>query len=97
MSKQAVEVEPTEGCRICGKTDGTSALTAYILCLEHRQLAVQAPTLQAQNRALLAALEAVMPLAQAGFSALPRSEQDAERQAVLRQARAAIAQEKEQG
>ena len=51
MIPQAIEVEPTKGCRICGQTDGSDTLTAYILCLEHRQLAVHAPV-------LLAALEA---------------------------------------
>src|SRR3990167_7411771 len=60
MSTQAVEVEPTKGCRICGQTDGTATLTAYILCLEHRQLALLAPSLRAQNRTLLAALESIL-------------------------------------
>ena len=39
---------------------------------------------------LLAALEAIMPLAQTGFSALARREQGGDSQAVLRAARAAI-------
>ncbi|KKL99783.1 hypothetical protein LCGC14_1811040 [marine sediment metagenome] len=46
--------------------------------------------LQDAAPALLEALENIMPLAQTGFSAMARSEQGAEIQAILRAARRAI-------
>ena len=96
MIPQAIEVEPTKGCRICGQTDGSDTLTAYILCLEHRQLAVHAPVLQARNADLLAALEAMTPdyehcAPDMGGNIEP------DRVALIKQARAAIAAAKGQG
>ena len=86
MSKQAVEVELNQGCRICGQTDGTSTLTAYILCLEHRRLAVAAPD-------LLAVLEKMTPDYE---HCAPDMGGDIEpdRVALIKRARAAIAKAK---
>ena len=49
MSK-GIEIEPSVGCRVCGKDDESKYATAYVLCHEHRRLANAAP-------AMLAALE----------------------------------------
>ena len=57
-----IEIEPTEGCRICAQTDDAT-LAPFRLCLEHRRLVRAAPnllkTLERLNGALTPYLEAL--------------------------------------